>query len=138
MSQQSPQWLSISPLPLLAKMIDGMLENAQENHLNLKAASHRPHLLDDYTINRMIRTYTEQQQDLTLYEEQLSYWRDEELDIDQRYEVKRLTSQVGRLHKTLSATLSLAGELKAGTIELTLGQDDADLAFDLLVGKRKL
>lgn len=136
MSQQSPQWSSISPLPLLATIIDGMLENAQENHLNLKAASHRPHLLNDYTINRMIRTYTEQQQDLSLYEEQLSYWRKEELDIDQRYEVKRLTSQVGRLRETLSATLSLAGELKAGTIELTLGRENVELAIDLLSGKR--
>ena len=116
-------------------MIDGMLENTQENHFNLKAVSHRPHLLDDYTINRMIRAYTEQQQDISLNEEQLSYWRNEELNLDQRYEVERLTSQIGRLHKTLSATLSLAGELKAGTNEQTLGRENAELAVDLLSGK---
>ena len=135
MSHQSPQWSSVSPLPLLATMIDGMLESAQENHLNLKAASHRPHLLDIYTITRMIRTYTEQQEDLSRYEEQLSYWRNEELNPDQHYEVQRLTSQVGRLCKTLNALLTLAGQIKAGTNELTLGRDDAELAMNLPSGK---
>src|SRR5262249_5737463 len=114
MSQQNrPQWQSISSLPLLATTIDGMLESLQENHLNLKAARHRHHLLDIYSINRTIKTYAEQQNDIHLYEDQLTLWSNENLSPDQRYEVKRLTSQVGRLHEILNEILSLANELKA-------------------------
>jgi hypothetical protein len=64
--KRQPQWHPIASLLLLATMIDEMLESAQENLLNLKAARYRPHLLDDYTVNRVIKTYGEQQEDLWL------------------------------------------------------------------------
>jgi hypothetical protein len=133
--QRQPQWQPISSLPLLATMIDGMLESAQENHLNLKAARHRPHLLDDYTVNRVIKTYTDQQDDLWFYEEQFARWRSEDLDPDQRHEVERLSSRIERLKLTLEGILLLAGELKEGTIERVLNRSDENLARDLLSGK---
>lgn len=119
-------------------MIDGMLESAQENLLNLKAARHRPHLLDDYAIHRAIKTYSEQRDDLCFHEEQFARWKNEDLTLDQRHEVERLCSQLGRLKETLEGILSLAGELKTSTIERTLAQRDEDLARDVFSGKRKL
>lgn len=136
--QDQPRWQPLSSLPLLARMIDELLESAQENQINLDAARHRPHLLDDYTINRVVKTYTEQRKDLWLYEEQLARWRSENLDPDQRHEVELLGSQVRRLRETLSSIIALADEIKTGTIEQTVGQDDADLVRDLLSGKRKI
>ncbi len=136
--KREPQWQPISSLPLLVTMIDGMLESAQENLLNLKAARHRPHLLDDYTIHRVIKTYSEQRDDLWFYEEQFARWKNEDLTPDQRHEVERLCSRLGRLKETLEGILSLAGELKEGTIERTLAQRDEDLARDILSGKRAL
>jgi hypothetical protein len=136
--QGQPRWQPISSLPLFAKMIDDLLENAQENQINLDAVRHRPHLVDDHTVNRVIKTYTEYQEDLWLYDEQLARWQSENLDLNQRHEVERLGYQVERLRQTLSWILSLAGELKAGTIEQVLSRDDADLATDLFTSKRNL
>jgi hypothetical protein len=42
------------------------------------------------------------------------------------------------LSEILGGILSLAGELKIGTIEQTLSRSDEDLARDFLSGKRKL
>jgi hypothetical protein len=48
------------------------------------------HVLDDYTVDRVIKVYT----DLRLYEEQLCRWKKLELDRFQRREVERLAAQV--------------------------------------------
>ena len=139
MSQQNPpQWLLISSLPLLATMIDALLESVRRNYFYLKVASHRPLLLDDSTVNGVIKIYTQQESDLWLYEEQLARWQNEALNPNQRSEVKRLTSQLGQLRETLGAILSLADELKTGAIELPITPSDADSSLDHLSGRRGL
>ena len=41
------------------------------------------------------------------------------------------------LRRVLTASLALAGELQAGTIEKVLAKDDVELALEFLLGKRK-
>jgi len=75
MSQQSqPQWQPISQLALIASHIDGMLEAAQEQYETLQPARAKPHVLDNYTVGRVIDVYTVQKNDLWLFEEQLTRW----------------------------------------------------------------
>lgn len=62
-------------MPLIAYAIDGMTDSAEEQLTNLQEAETRPHVLDDATVDRLIRVYTEQKEDLWLYEEQLARWR---------------------------------------------------------------
>jgi hypothetical protein len=50
--------------------------------------------------------------------------------------VGRLTSQLQRLRETLGAILSLARELKANTIDKTLGRSRSELALDFLSAER--
>lgn len=52
-----------------------MTDSAEEQLTNLQEAETRPHVLDDATVDRLIRVYTEQKEDLWLYEEQLARWR---------------------------------------------------------------
>jgi hypothetical protein len=72
--QQQPNWQPISQLPLIAHMIDGMTDSAEEQLVNLQQAEAQPHLLDNATVDRLIRVYTEQKNDLWLYEEQFARW----------------------------------------------------------------
>ena len=75
MSKQTPQWHPISMLPTIATHIDGMLKAAQEQYETLLPAKVKPHVLDDYTVNRVKKVFTEQQNDLWLFEEQLARWK---------------------------------------------------------------
>ena len=70
--KQTPNWQPISFLPKLAEMVDGMLESAEEVYRSLEQAHDRPHVLDDYTVERVREAHTTQRNDLWLYEEQLS------------------------------------------------------------------
>jgi hypothetical protein len=83
-------WQPIGSLSLIRSMVDGLLDETEKQHANLESCRSKPHVLDDYTVDRVIKVYT----DLRLYEEQLCRCKKLELDRFQRREVERLAAQV--------------------------------------------
>ncbi len=130
-----PIWRPISFLPTYTEMIDGTLEEAKDQLALLEQARPKPYALDDATVTRIIRCYTESATYIPLYREQLTRWERTELTTEQRREVDRLRPQVDDLADVLDAILSLADELKQNTIDAILRKDDAELAVDVLTGK---
>jgi len=130
-----PQWQPLSMLPTLAPHIDGMLAAAQEQYETLLEAKPKPHVLDNYTVDRVISAFTTQQNDLGLFDEQLRRWGSEQrLNEAQRTEITRLKSQMEKLRQVVTAILALAAELKKGMIENILAMDDAELGMRYLLG----
>jgi len=54
--QLTPTWQPSGKVFLVGTMIDGMLENAREQYQTLLEARPRPHVLDDYTVGRLVRS----------------------------------------------------------------------------------
>jgi hypothetical protein len=119
MKQPTPEFQPISQLPLIAHVLDGMLESTTETGQALEEARPKPYVLDDATVNRALQVSTTQQNDLWLYDEQLRRWRTLTLTSVQRQEVERLVSQLARLRQVIASNLALANEMKGGgaTIE---------------------
>src|SRR5712691_3929426 len=88
----TPSWQPIASLPLIAHVIDGQLEAAEEQHRLLLQA--RPGSLDDATVERVVRVYTEAVELLAVYDEQLDRWRSGALTVAQRLEVEWLSGQL--------------------------------------------
>jgi hypothetical protein len=118
-------------------MIDGLLDEVEQQYVNLLACRPQPHVLDNYTVGRVIKVYTAQAGDVGLYEEQLSRWTRLKLTPSQRREVDRLSEQIPTIRERISAILALAEELKGGTIETVLGKSDLELGLEFLLGKSK-
>ena len=137
-STPQPNWQPISALPAIATALDEMLETAHEQQANLQQVQERPYLLDDQTVTRLSRAYSQQGDDLWLFAEQLRRWQAEKLTAAQRQEVTRLEGQLEQLRLQIESILSLAEELKSGTIESLLGKSDVDIALDVLSGKLKM
>ena len=116
-------------------MIDGLLDEVEKQYANLRAYRPQPHMLDNYTVGRVIKVYTEQAGDVGLYEEQLSRWKSLNLTPSERQEVARLSEQIPRIRERITAILALAEELKGGTIETVLGKSDLELGLEFLLGK---
>lgn len=135
--QPQPQWQPISMLSTIATHIDGMLEAAQEQYETLLPAKAKPHVLDDYTVNRVKEVFTTQQNDLWLFDEQLKRWQSNQLSAQQRKEVERLVGQMRKLREQVTAILELADDLGKGTIEKVLGKSDAELGLEFLLGQLK-
>ncbi len=90
-------------------------------------------MLDDYTVNRVIKAFTTQISDLWLFDEQLSHWRSGQLTEAQRQEVERLVGQMKRLREVDNQVLALAKELSQGTIEKVMSKSDAELGLEMLM-----
>jgi hypothetical protein len=125
--QPPPQWQPSGKVFLVGTMIDGMLQGAQEQYATLLEVRPKPHVLDDYTVGRIIAVYTEQRDDLWLWDEQLARWAAEPLNVTRRREVERLQGQMAALRAVVTSILTLADELKQGTIETVLAKDDEEL-----------
>jgi hypothetical protein len=117
-------------------VIDGQLEATEEQHRLLLQA--RPGPLDDVTVERVVRVFTEQVDLLGVNQEQLDRWRTGPLTAAQRREVERLGRQVARNREVAAAILALAEELKATTIDAILAKSDIELGLDLLAGRAPL
>lgn len=130
---RTPQWQPISELPLIAEMIGGMLETATENYATLQEARPKPYILDDYTVNRVIKLFSEQQEDLWLYNEQLRRWQAGKLTSQQSREVTRLQAEMKQLTETIANILALAAELKRSTIEAQLAKSDLQVGLETLL-----
>ena len=72
---------------------------------------------------------------MSLYEQQLTRWQQEDLQADQRYEIERLTRQLERLRRENEAILQLAEVLATQTIEQLLKKSDAEVGLDYLRGR---
>lgn len=107
---QEPNWQPISSLSMITGMIDPQVAEAQNQYANLLEASKKPYVLD-YTIQRVIKVFKEQQEFLWIYEKQLSKWEKEEtLSIAQQREITRLKEQVKEWGKSTTDILSLTDE----------------------------
>jgi len=135
MPSPTPNWQPLSKLPLIAHLIDGALADNQEQLRNLQQAQTLKTVLDDYTVGRVLQVFGQQKADLWLYEDQLAHWKTQSLDPAQAREISRLEGQVVQLRAVIDEILSLAEELKQGTIEAILGKSDLELALDMLSGK---
>jgi ribosomal protein L16 Arg81 hydroxylase len=113
-------------LPLLASMVDGILANTAEQHQTFTEVKAKPHVLDDDIVNRAIRLYQAQLDDLWFYEEQLARWQKESLTASQRQEVNRLAGQLPpgapRARELSETILELLDEIEDGTINRILGK----------------
>ncbi|MEI8167645.1 MAG: hypothetical protein WCG26_14780 [Chloroflexales bacterium] len=134
MAHPTPRWQPITQLPMIAGAINGMAESAATQVRNLQRAETRPHVLDDYTVNRVIAAYTQQQGDLWLYAEQLTRWEAQARTSAQRAEVAELTQRLATLRADITTILDLAARLKPQTIDTILARSDAELGLDALLG----
>lgn len=133
--QPTPVWHPISKLPLISAMVDEMVDDAKVQLANLEQARHRPYVLDDEIVSRILSCYSEQSEMIPVYREQVVRWQKSELSDDQAKEVARLEDKVESLHEELTAIITLATKLRQGTIDTILRKSDAEVGLDWLNGK---
>jgi hypothetical protein len=133
-TESKPRWQPLSLLPVVALMIDEVVQNSEDQHEAFSEARDKPHVLDDATVSRATRLYKAQLEDLRLYEEQLKRWQMQPLTGDQRREVDRLLGQLPRIKQLSEAILEMLDEIKEGTIDKILAKSDLEVGLEFLLG----
>ena len=129
-------WQPISQMPLIASMIDTSLDDTREHLATLTRAKARPHVLDDATIDRVEKVYTEQMEFVAIYTRQIRRWHGEKPSAARTRELDRLATQNQQLRDATADVLALARELRNGTIERVLAMSDIELGLQSILGNR--
>jgi hypothetical protein len=98
-------------------MIMGTIQNTEEQFQSFLAARHKPHVLDDAIVDRALRLYQAQLDDIVLHQRQMQWWLSESLSDAQRFQVKDLLAKLSGLRERTQALLDLLAELRLGTID---------------------
>ena len=122
---------------MLSDMLSAQVEEVDTQLESLRAARARPHVLDDYTVGRVLKVYGEQQDFLWVYEAQVERWQQESLSATQRQQTEQMAQQLTQLKPKLKEILAISEDLKDKTIESVLGKSDLEVAIDMLSGKLK-
>ena len=127
-------WQPLSQLPLFTSMIDEQVKDVHVQLQTLEAARAKPHVLDDFTVNRVLQVYGEQLDLIGAFVKQFERWKGQSPNPSQLREIVRLESQIDEIRQTIVSILTLADELKQGTIDAILGKSDLEIAMDFLSG----
>ena len=77
MNKQQPNWYGFEMLSLYLSISEGHLETCKEQLQNLEAIQNRPYILDDNTVDRIIKLCNNENEFTSLYIEQCRRWRDQ-------------------------------------------------------------
>ena len=132
------QWQPISQLPLVARSIEELLENTEEQYKSLSEARSKPHVLDDAIIDRVLRLYTERIHFLRIDRQQLDRWKQSQPTEQQLDQIRALNQKVSRCKKLSQQIFDLAQEMSKGTINRIMEMDEVELAMKVLSGELPL
>lgn len=138
MTKQSIQWLPLYKLPIFTTLVEGMLQDTKGMYQLLLQAKNKPWVMDDATMNRTIKLFTERLEMLPDHTEQITRWKKEKLSPNQKEEITRLEEATTQTMELVENILTLAKEMKPHTIDQILAKDNAELALDVLSGKLKI
>jgi hypothetical protein len=135
MASQTIHWLPLSKLSLFTTLVDGMLQDTKDMYPLFLQAKDKPWVMDDATIDRTIRLYTERLEMLPTHTEQIARWRKEHLAPQQKHELDRLEKATVETQELVQRILDMATAMQAYTIDKILAKEPGELALDVLSGK---
>ena len=128
--QREQNFYPLSHLPLFRQLIDEQLEYEHEQLESLQQAESRPYILDDATVNRVIKLYSEAPEIIECYHRQLSQWKESQVTKPQLQEIKGLEGQVEQLSHCQTQILKLAKSLKGKTIDQMMSKSDLEVGLE--------
>lgn len=128
-------WQPLSFMPVLLEQITNQAIDLAKLKSSLESARGKPHVLDDFTVDRVKHVHTEQRSMMPVFREQCVRWRKKataQKDLDA---IQATSEQVERVDTLLGEIIELADELSKGTIDKILGMSDGELGLAFLRGQ---
>lgn len=121
-----------SMLPTILMISEGQLESSKEQLINMEAVKDKPHVLDDEIINRSLKLYNEQNEDVNAFLEQCRRWKEQSPNSRQLAQIQQVEDCNKKLLEINTQILSIIDRCKDHTINKILEKSDLELGCDLL------
>ena len=129
-------WYPISKLGWFTEHMREGVEATRAQLELLEPARARPYVLDDATVDRVIRAHRNQAEDLTLFQNQADRWKTGPTLTDaQRAGIAAYESLIAELREVNNDVLAVAAELSNGTIDKELAKSDLQVGLEALLGR---
>lgn len=130
--EQTVTWYGFDMIPAYITLSEKQLPRSKEQLRLLKACENKPHVLDDYTVDRIIQVYTGQNETLWIPVEQCRKWREQSPNEEQLSDIIQVENSFKNLRSVNDQILALAYCLKKNTIDSVLRKSDIEIALDFL------
>jgi hypothetical protein len=126
------QFRPLSYMPLISSISAQQVADLRKLRQDLASARTRPHVFDDATIERVISVHTETLGFVPFTRRQLDHWDEDEPSVAERETIQRIRDETDEIELLVREVLSLAEEIKVGTIDKVLAKDEFDVGWDAL------
>jgi len=124
-------------VPTYLFLAKGQLEEAMNILPMLEQVKHKPHVLCDDDVQRILKLHNEQLDTNWIFIEQCKKWRSQSSDNNQLKLMTEIEEQAQNYEPIAKQILALAKFIENDTIDRILEKDDGELALEVLMGKRK-
>lgn len=131
-STRIPRWHSPAKIPFFSELVGDILESTQEQLRHLEKAKGKAHVLDDATIQRVLKAKQEQSTHIALFKEQCQRWRHEPLTDEQRQAIGQLEEKIAALESTSRQIGFLAEHYQDHTINKIVAMSPEELVMAVL------
>lgn len=132
--RQEPNWQPISMLGFLTDHMADGLAAVTEQKSTLEQGLSQPYRLDDATVARVKKVFTQTAADNELFTEQGRRWAAHSgLTAEQRRGVQRYQELVEQITSETSAVLAIAEKLAAVTIETLMAKSDVEVGIEAML-----
>lgn len=131
----SKQFPPISTLPMLSCAMSGALDAAKDQLKNLQKAKNKPYVLDDQLADRIIQSYSKQNESIAHEKAICIDWKKNQLSAQQNKTVEELLDTLEELEQIHQEIFSLAEHIKKYTIDKIIGKSDVEVALAYLAGE---
>lgn len=126
-------WYGLNMLPLYFEMSEGQLNSSCEQLENLQKIPSKLHILDNATLDRIIKLHSSQNADNWVFFEQCKKWRDENPNEEELKLIAQVEKSAYELEQVNQEILKLANSFKGVTIDSLLTISDAELGLEFLL-----
>lgn len=133
--KEQPNWYGLDMLPVYLDLSHGQLEASLEQLQNLESCKDHPYVLDNHIVERIIKSFTDQNDLTWVFIEQCRRWRQQNPTPKQLKDIDKVEQDNKKLEKVNNQVLFLANHYKNHTLERMLEKDDGELAMDYFLGK---
>jgi len=119
----------------ILELTKDMLDASREQLETMQQVKDKPYLLGDALINRSLKSYTAQNEEIDVFLQQCAIWRKEKLNEVNLYQVQEIESCICLLKDVNDQIISIANYCKDFTMDEILEKDNLELALDILLRK---
>ena len=128
---------NLDMVPTYLFLAKGQLEEAMNILPTLEQVKHKPHVLCDNDVQRILKLYNEQLDTNWIFIEQCKKWRNQSPNDDQLKLISEIEEKAQNYEPIARQILALGKLIENDTIDKILEKDDGELALEVLTGKRK-